>query len=100
MTEERNSRDYSAEREIRKNRREKKNRREEDLGNAVGEAETHKYGRGFGNERECMKGCSERESEIVRRIGEERSRKCDCESRGEREQNKEGERENERKNIA
>ena len=32
--EERNSRDYSAEREIRKNRREKKNRRKEDLGHA------------------------------------------------------------------
>ena len=78
---ERNSRDYSAEREIRKNRREKKNRREEDLGNAVGEAETHKYGRGFGNERECMKGCSERESEIVREIGREKIEREDVRER-------------------
>ena len=41
MTEERNSGDYSAEREIRKNRREKDNHLgwREDLGNAWGEAE-------------------------------------------------------------
>ena len=81
MTEERNSRDYSAERGIRKNRREKKNRREEDLGNVVGEAETHKYGRGFGNERECMKGCSERESEIMREIGREKIEREDVRER-------------------
>ena len=53
MTEERNSGDYSAEREIRKNRREKKNHLgwREDLGNVGGEAETHRYGRGFENEK-------------------------------------------------
>ena len=45
VTEERNSGDYSAEREIRKNRREKENHLgwREDLGNAWGDAEMHKY---------------------------------------------------------
>ena len=57
------------EREIRKNRRERENHLEwrEDLGDAWGEAEMQKYRRRFGNERkrECVRGCSERESEIT-----------------------------------
>ena len=53
MTEERNSGEYSAEREIRKNRREKEDHLgwRKELGNAWEEAKMHKYGRGFGNER-------------------------------------------------
>ena len=77
MTEERNSRDYSAKREIRKNRREKENH----LGEIRKIWETH------GEKRKCrstedgleMRGrervherCSERESEIAREIWREK----------------------------
>ena len=53
MTEERNSGEYSDEREIRKNRREKENHLgwREELGNAWGEVKMHKYSRRFRNER-------------------------------------------------
>ena len=63
-------------REIRKNRREKENHFgwREELGNAWEEAKMRKYSRWLGNERkrECMRGCSERESEIAREIWREK----------------------------
>ena len=51
VTEERDSGDYSAEREIRKNRREREIRMDGRFGRRMGEAEMQKCRRRFGKER-------------------------------------------------